>query len=203
MVHKLIFLLLVTVTLLSCSNSKSNPERWTDNEVNAWFEKQEWLGGWNVQPDASVDKRSLAINYFKNRRYWDEAFQYLKNTDLRALPVSDKHELDGKHILVAVSEYTTRDKSETRYESHRKYIDIQHIIKGEELIGLTTQDKAKITIPYSEEKDIAFYQFEGGKYLKATPENFMIFFPKDLHRPMLKVNENARVKKIVIKILIE
>ena len=111
--------------------------------------------------------------------------------------------MEGEHLFVSVDDYTTKDKSETRYESHRKYIDIQYVIEGEELMGLTTLDKVEITEPYNEEKDIAFYEFEGGDYIKATPGNFVLFFPEDVHRPVMKVNENSRVRKIVVKVLIE
>jgi YhcH/YjgK/YiaL family protein len=76
-----------------------------------------------------------------------------------------------------VAEYYGKQKPDALYESHKKYIDIQYVIKGEELIGLTTLDKVAVRDPYSEEKDIAFYDFDGGDYLKATPKNFFLFFP--------------------------
>lgn len=198
----IIFLTLLILTTMSCSNTNTNPEKWTDDEVNTWFEKQEWLGGWQVQPDASVNRRSLAIHYLNNPRHWDQAFQFLKTANLHEMPLG-KQELEGKHLFVSVDDYITKDKSETKYESHRKYIDLQYVIEGEELMGLTTLDKVKVSEPYNEEKDLAFYEFEGGEYITTTPKNFVIFFPEDLHRPVMKVNENSRVKKIVVKILIE
>ena len=158
-----------------------------------------WLGG---SPDESIDKRKLAVYYHKNPRHWDQAFNFLKTADLDSLPVGTQ-ELEGKHLYIAVSEYDSKDKADTRYESHRKYIDIQYVIKGEELIGVTTLDKVEVAEPYSEEKDIAFYSFDGGNYRKATPEKFFIFFPDNVHRPSLKVDESVPVKKAVIKILIE
>ena len=193
---------MIVLASVACSNNKTNPEKWTDEDVNTWFEKQEWLGGWNVQPDASVNKRSFAIYYHNNPRHWDQAFKFLKTANLKEIPLG-KQELEGEHLFVSVDDYTTKDKSETRYESHKKYIDIQYVIEGEELMGLTTLDKVEITEPYNEEKDIAFYEFEGGDYIKATPGNFVLFFPEDVHRPVMKANENSRVRKIVVKVLIE
>jgi YhcH/YjgK/YiaL family protein len=70
-------------------------------------------------------------------------------------------------------------------------------------MGITTLDKVEVDEPYDSEKDLAFYKYEGGDYVKATPENFMIFFPEDVHRPSIKVDENVPVKKGVVKILIE
>jgi YhcH/YjgK/YiaL family protein len=193
---------MIIVVLTACASKQKNPEKWSDEEVNAWFEKQDWLNGWQVQPDASIDKKELAIYYHKNPRHWDQAFNFLKTADLKNLPAGTQ-ELEGKHLFVAISEYDSKEKPDTRYESHKKYIDIQYVIKGEELMGITTLDKVEVDEPYDSEKDLAFYKYEGGDYVKATPENFMIFFPEDVHRPSIKVDENVPVKKGVVKILIE
>ncbi|NQU52238.1 MAG: YhcH/YjgK/YiaL family protein [Bacteroidetes bacterium] len=198
----IIFLIMIILTTISCSNTNPNPEKWGDEEVNQWFEKQEWLAGWQVSPDASINKRSFANLYYKNPRHWDQAFQFLKSADLKNMPLG-KQELEGKHLFVSVDEYTTKDKSETKYESHKKYIDIQYVIEGEELMGLTTLDKVKVTEPYDSSKDLIFYEYDGGDYVKTTPDNFVIFFPEDAHRPMMKVNNNSKVRKIVVKIMIE
>ena len=199
---KISILIIMIIAFAGCSAKQTNIEKWTDKEVEAWYEKQEWLGGWLVQPDASVNKRSLAVHYHNNPGRWDKAFQFLKTANLKEMALG-KQELDGEHLFVSVDDYITKDKSETKYESHKKYIDIQYVIEGEELMGMTTLDKAKVSEPYNEEKDLAFYEFEGGEYIRTTPKNFVIFFPEDLHRPVMKVNENSRVKKIVVKILID
>lgn len=192
---------MIILTAVACSNKNSNPEKWSEEEVNSWFEKQEWLAGWNVLPDASINKRNFAIYYHKNPRHWDQAFTFLKTADLKNLPLG-KQELEGEHLFITVAEYMGKEKSEALYESHKKYIDIQYIIEGEEIIGLTTLDKVKVVNPYDEEKDIAFYEFEGGDYLKATPKNFFLFFPEDVHRPSIKTDKNPLIRKIVVKILI-
>ena len=186
----------------ACTSNQTNPENWTDKEVDAWFDKQEWLNGWEVQPDASVDKRELAVYYHKNPERWNKAFRFMKSEDLKNLPAGVT-EVDGKNLFVAISEYNSKEKPETRYESHKNYIDIQYVIDGEELIGVTTADKVKVDEPYDSEKDLAFYTFEGGDYRKATPENFMVFFPDDVHRPSLKSGESVPVKKAVVKIKID
>ncbi len=195
-------IILIMAMATACSNNKSNPEKWSNEEINSWYEKKEWLGGWNIPPDASVNKRNLAIYYHKNPRHWDQAFQFLKTADLNNLPLG-KQELEGKHLFVSVAEYKAKERQETLYESHKKYIDIQHVIGGEELMGITTLDKVKLVEPYNEENDIMFYEYEGGDYRKATPDNFLIFFPDDAHRPSLTTGDTALVKKIVVKILID
>ena len=186
----------------ACSDNKPDPVKWTDDEVNNWYEKKEWLQGWNVSPDASISKRNFAVYYHKNPRHWEQAFHFLKSANLKELPLG-KQELEGEHLFVSVAEYYGKQKPDALYESHKKYIDIQYIIKGEEVIGLTTLDKVAVRDPYNEEKDIAFYDFEGGEYLKATPENFFLFFPEDVHRPSITTGDSVLIKKIVVKIWIE
>jgi len=186
----------------ACSDKTTNPAKWTDDEVNTWYEKKEWLGGWNVSPDASVNKRTFAVLYYQNQRHWDQAFHFLKSANLKELPLG-KQELEGQHLFVIVQEYYGKQKADALYESHKKYIDIQYVIKGEEIMGLTTLDKAAVRDPYNEAKDITFYDFDGGEYLKATPENFFMFFPEDVHRPSITTGDSVLIKKIVVKILIE
>lgn len=198
----IILSILLILSTMSCSNTNTNPKKWSEEKVNQWFEKQEWLAGWQVSPDASINKRSFANHYYKNPRHWDQAFQFLTSADLKNMPLG-KQKLEGEHLFVSVDEYTTKSKSETKYESHKKYIDIQYIIDGEELIGLATLDKVKITEPYDSSRDIIFYEYDGGNYVKTTPNNFVIFFPEDAHRPMMKLNDNLKVRKIVVKIMIE
>jgi YhcH/YjgK/YiaL family protein len=126
----------------------------------------------------------------------------LKTADLKNLPLG-KQELEGEHLFVSVAEYYGKQKPDALYESHKKYIDIQYIIKGEEIMGLTTLDKVTLKEPYNEEKDIAFYDYDGGEYIKATPGNFFLFFPEDVHRPSITTGDSVLVKKIVVKLRVE
>lgn len=202
MYSKLIFLIMIILTIAGCSGDKTNPEKWTDEEVNSWFAKQEWLGGWNVSPDQSINKRTLAEFYYKNPQHWDQAFHFLKTADLKNLPLG-KQELEGEHLFVSVMEYFAKQKQDALYESHKNYIDIQYVISGEEIMGLTTLDKVEIREPYNEEKDITFYNSEEGNYYQATPENFFVFFPEDVHRPSITTGDSIWIKKIVVKIRVE
>lgn len=187
---------------MACSTNPKSPDKWDENEVNEWFDRKEWTGGWNVAPDQSINKKEFAVLYHKNKRHWDQAFQFLKTADLKNLPLG-KQELEGQHLFITVSEYYGKKKEEAKYEAHKKYIDIQYVIEGEEIIGLTTHDKVTVTEPYIEEKDIEFYSSEAGDYIKATPENFFLFFPDDVHRPSITTGDSVLIKKLVVKILID
>ncbi len=60
-------------------------------------------------------------------------------------------------VKAIVSEYETKVKNEVGYEAHRKNIDIQYLLKGEERVACLPLERLKETKPYSEEKDAAFF----------------------------------------------
>jgi YhcH/YjgK/YiaL family protein len=129
-----------------------------------------------------------------------KGFDYLRTTDLDSLQ-SGKHDIDGDTIFALVQEYNTKPSDECKLESHKKYIDIQYVIRGEEMMGVTTQNNQKI-IEINEEKDYTFY--EGTTSLvRVSKGMFTIFFPDDLHQPCVQTETISEVKKVVIKVMIE
>ena len=129
-----------------------------------------------------------------------KCFDFLCTTDLDSLS-SGKHDIDGDTIFALVQEYQTKPLNECKLESHKKYIDIQYVIRGEEMMGVTIQNNQKI-IEVNEEKDYTFY--EGNTSLvRVSKGMFTIFFPDDLHQPCVQIESAAEVKKVVIKVLIK
>ena len=129
-----------------------------------------------------------------------KGFAFLRNTDLDAIP-SGKHDIEGDTIFALVQEYQTKPLNECKLESHKKYIDIQYVIRGEEFMGVTTKNNQKI-LEQDEDKDYTFY--EGTTSLvRVSKGMFTIFFPDDLHQPCVQTESAAEVKKVVIKVLIQ
>lgn len=106
-------------------------------------------------------------------------------------------------VKAIVSEYETKVKNEVGYEAHRKNIDIQYLLKGEERVACLPLEKLKETKPYSEEKDAAFFT-ASTKPIEMTLGDgfFAIFFPQDGHMPQLSVDRQMMVKKVVVKVVI-
>lgn len=104
-------------------------------------------------------------------------------------------------VKAIVSEYETKVKNEVGYEAHRKNIDIQYLLKGEERIACLPIEKLKETTPYSEEKDAAFFTASiQSQEMTIGNGYFAIFFPQDGHMPQLSVGEPMKVKKVVVKV---
>lgn len=200
----IIKLIAMAVVLASagCSDNE-RPETWSNQKINKWFEKGEWLNGWQVRPDESINRKAFAISYFKNRERWDKAFAFLRSNNLKDLEVK-RYDIDGDNVYAPVSEYLTKNEEDARYEAHRKFIDIQYVISGREQIGIAPLTARNETLePYIEANDIEFLTVNGGVNHPATPDRFFIFFPEDAHRPGLKDGENSMVRKIVVKVRID
>jgi len=185
------------------SKSSSDPASWSSKQIDEWFEKGEWSSGWDVPPDVSVNRIEFAKSYFANTERWVKAFNFLKTTDLLNLELK-RFDIDGDNIYAFVNEYITKNPENAEYEAHRKYIDIQYIIMGKELIGVAPYSlKSEVTQAYDINNDIEFMKVSGGSDITATPEKFFIFFPSDAHRPNLKFGENSQVRKIVVKVKVD
>lgn len=128
-----------------------------------------------------------------------KAFAFINETDLSSI-ASGKYEIDKDDIFALVQEYDTKDKSECKLEGHTKYIDVQYIISGVELIGVRPL-KNQIPVTKNNEDDYAFYEGDSD-LIRVDTGMFAIFFPEDLHMPCIKLNQSSRVKKVVVKVRI-
>ena len=196
-------MILITFFGLTGSKSASDPSTWSSKQVDKWFKKGEWSEGWTVTPDASINKKELAILYFKNKERWAKAFKFLKSNDLTKLELK-RYDIDGDNLFATVSEYQSKNEESAKFEAHRKYIDIQYVISGKEIMNLAPISTLKeVLTPYDAVKDIEFITVSKVVNYKASPSNFFIFFPDDAHRPGLKDGSNSPVRKIVIKVKVD
>lgn len=146
------------------------------------------------------------INNLKYEKNYSEVLQkainYLKNTNFLELNTGVHYPFDSKDMFVQVIDLETKHQSEKKPEVHRKYVDVQFLVHGEEKIGFSVDTgNNKISDDYCEERDILFYsESENESFLNMTPGTFAVFFPNIVHRPGCAVNENSKIRKVVIKI---
>jgi biofilm protein TabA len=198
-----LFILAIAVPAVFSFRSASDPSKWSDTELNKWFNKKEWLGGWKCQPDPSINKRELAIGYFRHKDRWEKAFKFLKESDLASMEPK-KYIIDGDNVYAILSESQTKNEADVKFEAHKKYVDIQHVIKGEEQMSISPwSDKKDVLVPYDAAKDLEFLSVTATSNYIATPDNFLIFFPSDIHRPSVKVGDAKIVRKVVIKVRLD
>lgn len=145
-----------------------------------------------------IDKLENAEYYYKLGERFKTAFGYLKSTDMNKLE-NGKYEIDGDNIFVSVQEYTTKPIEEGRWEAHRKYADIQFLIKGTEKLGYTDARDLIPETEYNGENDILFLK-GNGQFAVAHAGDFLVFFPQDAHMPCISNEKQENVKKAVVKI---
>lgn len=128
------------------------------------------------------------------------AFELLSDPAVQALP-DGRHELDGERLVALAQGYTTKAVADGRLEAHRKYVDVQFVVSGEERMGWAPLEG--LPGRFDEEKDLGFY--EGEFDLVHVPAGFFaVFFPHDAHAPGLDPKSGfCRVRKIVLKVLAE
>lgn len=131
-----------------------------------------------------------------------KAFAYLQSTDLAAI-VPGRYEIDGDNIFAIVQEYQTVSAEAEQVEAHKKYIDVQYMISGAEMIGhAILQDQIPSQV-YEDTTDFMLFSEVPSFFSILETGMFMIFYPTDLHMPCIKINEPATVKKVVIKVKVE
>jgi biofilm protein TabA len=196
---------MVLISFLGLTGSKNDtdPAKWSNRKIVKWFKEKGWSYGWTITPDSSINKREFAVSYFKNKARWEKAFKFLKNNDLSKLEVK-RYDIDGDNLFATVSEYLSKNEESAHFEAHRKYIDIQYVVSGKELINVAPLTSVKDVLePYDSVKDIEFVTVTKAINCKASPSDFFIFFPDDAHRPGLKDGGNSMVRKIVIKVKVD
>ena len=57
---KIIFSFILLIFLCTHLAAQSTPQTLTPEEVNEWYQKQDWVSGLQIQPDAYVNKEILA-----------------------------------------------------------------------------------------------------------------------------------------------
>ena len=129
-----------------------------------------------------------------------KAIEFLTNTDLSSLPLG-RNEIMGDEIFANVMEVQPHTKEEIPVEAHRKYIDIQVPISGDEVMGYTPKSALPVG-EYSDANDVTLYPIGmlAQDYVNVKQSMFTIFFPQDGHAPAVTP---VKVKKVIVKIAVK
>lgn len=126
------------------------------------------------------------------------ALKFLSETDFSKTELG-KYELDGDNIFYMVQSYDT-DPTKTVSEAHKKYIDIQFMVEGEEIIGVADISSEKELTEAKEENDVWFYNCKT-EPLTLSAGKYMVLYPNDLHCPGVATNGKALTcRKVVVKV---
>jgi YhcH/YjgK/YiaL family protein len=143
---------------------------------------------------------------------FDKAFRYVQdllragsdiNQRLKTLKAGESAKIElGEGVFVIEQAYLSKVRADGFFESHRKYIDVQILVSGEERMELVDISRIKAREPYNAERDFAGYEdCQDASVLKVYAGQIAVFFPNDVHMPSLRLGgESVLVHKSVVKI---
>lgn len=195
-----IIIILILNQVMAYSGIPDTTLKTVNKDIQDWFEEGNWYNDFGAEPDGSIDVNALYTHYRSHRHLWEMVFKFLSENVLDSLDMG-RYTLAGDSLFALIDEYATEDVSKRKYEAHRKYIDLQYVFSGQEMIGIAGSENQEIIEPFDDVADIAFYRISDGTYRLADEKVFFIFFPTDAHQPCVSANQSTHVKKIVFKIL--
>lgn len=114
------------------------------------------------------------------------------------------YKVDGDDLFYMVMRYETKPYAEGVLETHRQYLDVQYVAKGQEIMGYAPLENLTTETPYNAEKDFEFYHLTPN----TTPVCFCqgmfgIFYPQDAHMPGRHIETVENVCKVVFKVRVD
>jgi YhcH/YjgK/YiaL family protein len=139
--------------------------------------------------------------YYGVNPKFEKAFEFIKKAMDEKIETGE-YEIDGREIYAIVQTYDSKLKENSFFEGHQNYVDIQCVTEGCEMMGIMEISKCVIKDDYNAEKDVAFYQdSDNASYCIAGQGDFCVFYPNDIHRPGLAINNvPSCIKKIIVKV---
>ena len=132
--------------------------------------------------------------------------EYLRATDFSNF-TDGAYPLPHTDFIAKIQRYKTRRIEDCRPESHERFIDVQFVASGEEVLGWCPRSpELEIVTPYDAKADITFYKKllpESSVMLSAR--SYAVLFPLDVHRPCGSIDDSepSNVTKIVVKVPVE
>ncbi|MFH1614678.1 MAG: YhcH/YjgK/YiaL family protein [Planctomycetota bacterium] len=112
-----------------------------------------------------------------------------------------RYNVEEDNLYYIVQRYQTKPLKEGKFETHRKYIDVQFVASGKEIVGRAAANSLEIKTPYDQQTDVAFYKTpKEFSRLNLSEGIFCVFYPHDAHMPCCHETSPSDVVKIVVKV---
>lgn len=125
----------------------------------------------------------------------------------RILATTGEHKVDLDSGAFAIEQsYCLKHSSQAFYETHKRYVDVQLVIKGEEIFSIAMASDCMIKDPYNAEKDlITYHPPKHTSWLHLSAGMLAVFFPYDVHSGGLGAESMGAksVYKSVVKVPID
>ncbi len=144
-----------------------------------------------------LDNLSNCEFYYKQHSLFAKAFEFLKTVSENDFE-NTRVELDGENCFALFFKGEGKGSEKIVLEAHRKYIDIQYVFKGSDLMGYRyLNDCVELNTAYNEKDDYVLFSDALSTKFTVGEKSFVIFYPADAHAPLIGVED---MLKVVVKI---
>jgi len=143
-----------------------------------------------------LDTLENAAKYAGLKAGISEGFGFLDQPGLAELP-DGKHEICGDRVFAIIAREQGRKVDDGELEGHRKYLDIQYVISGDESMGWRSREGLKNSVDYDAERDLEFFEGDAKSVIRVPPGSFIVFLPTDAHLPLIG---DGPIHKVVVKV---
>ena len=144
-----------------------------------------------------LDTLANSALYEQAHPLFKKVFDFLKTSQLATMEPG-RYEIDGDKAFAMIQEPENKPKAQCKLECHRKYIDLQLVVSGNESMGWAPIAGLGHALPFNEKDDAGFFKDAPQSWFDVRPGAFAIFFPTDAHAP--NAGEGIH-RKVVVKIL--
>ena len=138
-----------------------------------------------------------------------DGIRFLTSADLDNLPLG-RTEIDGDRVYANVMEYETHPAGEEISESHKRYYDVQCVIRGQEMQACIPYSAGlPVKTPYNKEEDYALYAPEAMPFwtdgsdfpskITVHSKEITIFAPGEVHTSGICPEKPEKIFKVVVK----
>lgn len=147
-----------------------------------------------------IDTLDNLSSYASLNPLFAKVVEFMKANNLNKLEPG-KYEIEGKDLFVNIALAKGKSPDEAVLETHRKMIDIQIPLSGDETYGYTPATNLP-EAAYNDGKDITkFGDLPAESYITCHPGMFAVFFPQDGHAPCISFE--PEIKKAIFKVSVK
>ena len=135
---------------------------------------------------------------------WEEVMTWLAQKAMNHADLGDGQHTAGG-CTINVNSLISRERSQSRYEYHKKFCDVQMVLDGEEWFFNTALTGLVPSGEFDEAGDIGFFAPAPPEASRVTlrPGMFILVFPWDAHMPAIATGTPSPLRKCVAKIPLE
>ena len=128
------------------------------------------------------------------------ALEFLRQPGL-ATWAKGRHAVLDDRVIAIVEQRDAVGRGAAVLEVHRRYIDIQYTVAGDEVIGWRPLSECRVPRePFDGERDVGFFKDDSGFWCPVPPGQLAVFFPEDAHAPLAG---QGPLHKVIMKIAVE